>query len=91
MPPPPGAVTAPLALVGAAGFGNVHEDSEQCLGRPPLGAVAGAGLRAPQLAPPVPLETLLSIPTFPDSIFFTLANIEVFSSTHCAAGGALSW
>ena len=51
-----------MALVGAAWAGYMSEDSEQCLGHPPLGAVAGAGPRAPQLAPPAPLETLLSIP-----------------------------
>lgn len=54
--------TAPLVLVGEAWVGYVSEDSEQCLSCPPLGAVAGAGPHAPQLAPPAPLETLLSIP-----------------------------
>ena len=54
--------TAPLVLVGKPWVGYESEDSEQCLSCPPLGAMAGAGPRAPQLAPPAPLETLLSIP-----------------------------
>lgn len=59
---PPGVVTASLVLAGTARVANASEDSEQCLGHPPLGAVGGAGPRAPQLAPPAPLGTLLSIP-----------------------------
>ena len=61
-PCPPGLVTASLVLAGTSWVVNASEDSEQCLGRPPLGAVGGDGLRAPQLAPPAPLRTLLSIP-----------------------------
>ena len=88
--------------IGGCSPGWVHEWRQRAMPRPPsLGssgwswAPCSPACSSSSLGDPAfhPLLCCLAraLPTFPRSIFLTVANVEVFSSTHYARVGALSW